>query len=130
MKRVLFITTSNNDLGESRLKTGIWLEEVATPYYRLREESIHVEIASVHGGNIPIDSVSESKDWMTEDIDKYLLEDIIPFMLYEELIKQEAIFSHTKPFESYLVNDGNLVIGQKPAPASNAGLKTIYLLAN
>ncbi|TXN36121.1 type 1 glutamine amidotransferase domain-containing protein [Flagellimonas hymeniacidonis] len=67
MKRVLFITTSHNDLGESGLKTGVWLEEVATPYYRLREESIHVEIASVHGGNIPIDPVSESRDWMTED---------------------------------------------------------------
>jgi putative intracellular protease/amidase len=67
MKSVLFITTSHNDLGESGLKTGVWLEEVATPYYRLREESIHIEIASVDGGNIPIDPVSESKNWMTED---------------------------------------------------------------
>lgn len=67
MKRVLFITTSHKDLGESGLKTGVWLEEVATPYYRLREESIHVQIASVDGENIPIDPVSESKDWMTED---------------------------------------------------------------
>ena len=50
MKRVLFITTSHKDLGDSGVKTGLWLEEVATPYYRLREESIHVEIASVNGG--------------------------------------------------------------------------------
>lgn len=67
MKRVLFITTSHKDLGESGLKTGVWLEEVATSYYRLREESIHVQIVSVDGENIPIDPVSESKDWMTED---------------------------------------------------------------
>lgn len=67
MKRVLFITTSHKDLGDSGVKTGVWLEEVAAPYYRLREESIHVEIASVNGGNIPIDPLSESKDWMTED---------------------------------------------------------------
>ncbi|WP_299440338.1 type 1 glutamine amidotransferase domain-containing protein [uncultured Aquimarina sp.] len=67
MKRVLFITTSHDDLGESGLKTGVWLEEVATPYYRLKEESIQVEIASIKGGNIPIDPMSESKDWMTED---------------------------------------------------------------
>lgn len=67
MKRVLFITTSHKDLGDSGVKTGVWLEEVATPYYRLREESIHVEIASINGGNIPIDPLSESEDWMTED---------------------------------------------------------------
>lgn len=67
MKRVLFITTSHDNLGESGLKTGVWLEEVATPYYRLIEENIHVEIASIDGGNIPIDPVSESEDWMTED---------------------------------------------------------------
>ena len=67
MKKALFITTSHNDLGESGMKTGVWLEEVATPYYRLREESIHVEIACINGGNIPIDPLSESKDWMTED---------------------------------------------------------------
>ena len=67
MKRVLFITTSHKDLGDSGVKTGLWLEEVATPYYRLREESIHVEIASVNGGSIPIDPLSESKDWMTKD---------------------------------------------------------------
>lgn len=67
MKRVLFITTSHDNLGESGLKTGVWLEEVATPYYRLIEENIHVEIASIDGGNIPIDPVSESEDWITED---------------------------------------------------------------
>ena len=67
MKKVLFITTSHDDLGKSGIKTGVWLEEIATPFYKLREENIHVEIASVYGGNIPIDPVSESKDWMTED---------------------------------------------------------------
>lgn len=67
MKRVLFITTSHNDLGDSGVKTGVWLEEVATPYYRLEKEGILVDIASVEGGNIPIDPLSESKDWMTED---------------------------------------------------------------
>ncbi|MBL4593536.1 MAG: hypothetical protein JKX68_06950, partial [Flavobacteriales bacterium] len=51
-----------------------------------------------------------------------------PIMLDEELIKQGAIFSHTKPFESYVVNDGNLITGQNPASASNVALKMINLL--
>jgi len=71
MKKVLFITTSHSDLGESGVKTGVWLEEVATPYYRLREENIHVEIASVDGESIPIDPLSESEQWMTEDTTRF-----------------------------------------------------------
>lgn len=65
-----------------------------------------------------------------EDIDKHLLGDVIPFMLDEELIKQGAIFSHTKPFEPYVEIDGNIVTGQNPASASNVALKMIDLLTN
>ncbi|MFT5891711.1 MAG: putative intracellular protease/amidase [Dokdonia sp.] len=63
-----------------------------------------------------------------EDIDKHLLGDVIPFMLDEELIKQGALFSYTIPFESYVINDGNIVTGQNPASASNVALKMIDLL--
>ena len=48
-------------------------------------------------------------------------------MLDEDLIKQGAIFSHTKPFESYVEIDGNIVTGQNPASASNVALKMIGL---
>lgn len=63
-----------------------------------------------------------------EDIDNHFLGDVIPFMLDEELIKQGGIFTHTKPFESYVVNDGNIVTGQNPASASGVALKMIDLL--
>ncbi|TYA78516.1 type 1 glutamine amidotransferase domain-containing protein [Seonamhaeicola marinus] len=63
-----------------------------------------------------------------EEMDGHELNEIIPFMLYEELIKQGAIFSYTKPFEPYIVNDGNLVTGQNPASASNVAMKMINLL--
>ncbi len=71
MKKVVFITTSHNRLGESGLQTGVWLEEVATPYFELKKENIHVEIASIKGGVIPIDPTSELKDWETEDTIKF-----------------------------------------------------------
>ncbi|WP_422348525.1 type 1 glutamine amidotransferase domain-containing protein [Flagellimonas sp.] len=63
-----------------------------------------------------------------ERMDNHILGDIIPFMLEEELIKQGAVFSHTFPFESYVVNDGNIVTGQNPASASGVALKMIDLL--
>ena len=65
-----------------------------------------------------------------EDIDKHLLGDVIPFMLDEELIKQGAIFSHTEPFKSYVINDGNIITGQNPASASDVALKMIDFLMN
>lgn len=63
-----------------------------------------------------------------EDIDTHLLGDVIPFMLDEELIKQGAIFSHTSPFESYVVADGNIVTGQNPASASGVAIEMIKLI--
>lgn len=63
-----------------------------------------------------------------EEIDKHTLGDVIPFMLDEELIKQGAVFSHTKPFKSYIIIDDNIVTGQNPASASNVALKMIELL--
>ncbi|MAB48238.1 MAG: type 1 glutamine amidotransferase domain-containing protein [Flavobacteriaceae bacterium] len=65
-----------------------------------------------------------------EEKDKHTIGDIIPFMLDEELIKQGAIFLHTEPFKSYVVNDENLVTGQNPASASKVALKMIDLLTN
>ncbi|WP_299440336.1 type 1 glutamine amidotransferase domain-containing protein [uncultured Aquimarina sp.] len=63
-----------------------------------------------------------------EDIDKHLLGDVIPFMLDEELIKQGAIFSHTKPFDPFVVVDDNLITGQNPASASGVAVEMIKSL--
>lgn len=63
-----------------------------------------------------------------EEEDNHTLGDVIPFMLDEELIKQGAIFVHTKPFQPYVINDGNLVTGQNPASASNVAIKMMDLM--
>jgi putative intracellular protease/amidase len=63
-----------------------------------------------------------------EKIDGHTLGDVIPFMLDEELIKQGAMFYHTKPFEPYVVVDDNIVTGQNPASASGVAKKMIELL--
>ena len=63
-----------------------------------------------------------------EEEDNHSLGDVIPFMLDEELIKQGAVFSNVKPFESYVVTDGNLITGQNPASASTVAEKMIALL--
>jgi putative intracellular protease/amidase len=58
--KILIIATSHGELGSTGRKTGLWLEELASPYYIFREEGASVTIASPNGGQIPLDPKSES----------------------------------------------------------------------
>ncbi len=62
-KSVLIITTSAHQL-EDGVETGLWLGELTTPFYQLKDAGIEVQIASVTGGAIPIDesSIEAEKD--------------------------------------------------------------------
>jgi putative intracellular protease/amidase len=54
-QRILMIVTSRARLGDSGKPTGIWAEELAVPYYALRDAGAQVEIASPAGGAAPLD---------------------------------------------------------------------------
>ena len=41
-KRVLIITTSHSQMGDTGKKTGLWLEELSTPYYALKDAGLTV----------------------------------------------------------------------------------------
>jgi putative intracellular protease/amidase len=58
--KILIIATSHGELGNTGRKTGLWLEELASPYYIFKEEGALVTIASPVGGPIPLDPKSES----------------------------------------------------------------------
>lgn len=57
-KKVLFVLTSHDQLGNTGEKTGFWTEEFATPYYALTDQGIEVTIASPKGGQPPVDPKS------------------------------------------------------------------------
>ncbi|RNL50705.1 type 1 glutamine amidotransferase domain-containing protein [Pedobacter jejuensis] len=78
-KKVLFVLTSHDELGNTGLKTGFWSEELAAPYYTLTDKGIDVVLASVKGGQPPIDPKSEDPSFQTDttsrmDKDTILLE--------------------------------------------------------
>ena len=52
--------------------TGLWLAELAEPYYVFTESGYEVTIASVDGGSIPIDAGSMGEGFFTEDSKKFL----------------------------------------------------------
>jgi len=58
--KVLFIATSHDKLGNTDEKTGVWLEELAIPYYVFKDAGADVTLASPMGGLVPLDPKSQS----------------------------------------------------------------------
>jgi putative intracellular protease/amidase len=53
--KVLFVATSQDQMGSTGHRTGVWLEELATPYYALLDGGAEVTLVSIKGGAIPWD---------------------------------------------------------------------------
>lgn len=60
--KVLMIVTSNDRLGDTGHKTGLWLEELAAPYYVFTDAGARVTLASPKGGAAPVDPRSEADE--------------------------------------------------------------------
>ena len=58
-KTILFIVTSHAKISNTGKNTGLWLEELTTPYYAFKDAGYGVEIASLAGGVVPIDPSSQ-----------------------------------------------------------------------
>ena len=65
-KKVLFVLTSHDELGNTGLKTGFWTEELAAPYYALSDKGVEITLASPKGGQPPIDPKSEDPSSQTD----------------------------------------------------------------
>ena len=71
MKKVLFVVTSHDKLGNTGEKTGFWTEEFAAPYYELLDKGVQIDIATPLGGQPPIDPKSEDPSAATEDTKRF-----------------------------------------------------------
>ena len=71
MKKVLFVLTSHDELGNTGEKTGFWIEEFAAPYYELADQGVEITIASPEGGQPPIDPRSADPSSATEDTKRF-----------------------------------------------------------
>ena len=59
-KRALIVTTSHDTLGEGGKATGVWGSEMTVPYYAFLDAGMDVDIASIKGGEIPVEPNSMS----------------------------------------------------------------------
>lgn len=57
--KILMVLTSHDQLGNTGKETGFWLEELAAPYYVLKDAGATITLASPRGGQPPIDPKSD-----------------------------------------------------------------------
>jgi putative intracellular protease/amidase len=65
-KQILFILSSHEQLGNSGNRSGSWLEELATPYWRFRDAGYTVVLASPQAGRAPLDPESLKDAWLSD----------------------------------------------------------------
>ena len=53
--QVLMVVTNEATMGQGGEATGLWLEELAVPYAYLQQQGAKITLASVAGGNAPVD---------------------------------------------------------------------------
>jgi len=73
-KKALIITTSQDTLGQTEKATGVYSSEMTVPYYEFLDNGMNVDLASIKGGEIPIEPSSIRWPLATE-ADKRSLKD-------------------------------------------------------
>lgn len=74
-KRALIVATSHDTLGDSGKATGVVASELTAPYYAFIDSGMDVDIASIQGGQIPVDPAT--LQWPVVSVwDKRYLKDV------------------------------------------------------
>jgi putative intracellular protease/amidase len=69
--KILMVLTSHNVLGNTGKPTGFWLEEFTAPYYAFMDTGVEVTVASVKGGQPPIDPKSDEPGNQTDSMERF-----------------------------------------------------------
>jgi putative intracellular protease/amidase len=75
-KKALIITTSHGILGETGKKTGVYPSEMTIPYYEFLDAGLDVDIASIKGGEVPIEPIGLRFPMKSHQDKRYLKDDV------------------------------------------------------
>ena len=96
-KRALVITTSNavlSSAGETEGKpTGVMASEMTHPYYGFTDAGMQVDIASIKGGQIPVDPQTLGRVIRSAEDDRYLADPIMQAKVNNSLLIDDVDFT-------------------------------------
>jgi len=100
--KVLILCSSHVKHQSDGTPTGGWLEMIAQPYFEFTHSGLDVVIASVKGGNVPMDPISLDRTYMTRATKKFTNDS-----------KLMALLQNTLAISKYDVQDfdGIFVVG-------------------
>ena len=87
--KVLFITTSQSKMGNTGDNTGLWLEELAAPYYIFKDAGADLTIASPEGGRVPLDPHSQSIIVATGSTKRFMKDEGAMNFLFHSLLLRD-----------------------------------------
>jgi len=70
--KILIVLTSHAQIGETGRSTGVWIEELTTPYYAFVDAGADVDLASTAGGEVPVDPGSMAEANRPESVARFL----------------------------------------------------------
>ena len=71
-KRALIIATNHDTLGETGKATGVYASEMTVPYYQFQDANMQVDVASIQGGEIPVEPMSLRWPLLTPEDKRYM----------------------------------------------------------
>lgn len=96
--RILIVVTSSDHMGTALEPTGLWLEEVAAPYYAFTDAKCEVAIASPQGGAAPIDPRSHEESAQTASTRRFEVD-----------VKAKHALAHTMKLAALTLDDYDAV---------------------
>jgi putative intracellular protease/amidase len=75
-KKALIVTTSHGVLGETGKATGVYPSEMTIPYYEFLDAGLEVDIASIKGGEIPIEPIGLRFPMKSHQDKRYLKDEV------------------------------------------------------
>ena len=96
--KILIVLTSHDQLGDTGAKTGFWLEELAAPYYVLKNAGAALTLVSPKGGQPPLDPKSADESAKTDDTRRF-----------EADAEAQALLANTHRLDSVAIADFDAV---------------------
>ncbi len=91
--RALIISTSHGQLGEGGRDTGLLLSELTAPYYEFTDAGMQVDVASIEGGEIPVDPYSLRRAIRSEYEDRYDEDPVLQALIQNSLLIDDVNFT-------------------------------------
>jgi putative intracellular protease/amidase len=110
--KIVLVATSANELQGHA--TGLWLEELAAPYYIFRAKGYQVLIASIGGGEIPIDASSLKGDFFTEPSQRFMEDPQAQEKLLQSLSLKELNIAKDQSIDAIFLTGGHGVCVDYP----------------